>query len=149
MRSSLQNTSPCMHDNVTMVDKCKQGTPTSNMYVNNDFQMGIFYKFERMNSIISSSLGTFTMLSDVCISNLQCKISQLNQGTPPVIMALYLVHLPMGCAQLLNYDITAIGLTEMWIPHTMHSWSCPMTWGKYNCQLDKWILGSFSLKYIS
>ena len=36
-----------MHD-VTMVDECKQGMPTSNMHVNKSFQMNSFHKLESM-----------------------------------------------------------------------------------------------------
>ena len=65
--------SPCMPDDVTLVDECMQRTPTSNMHMNKDFHMSTFHKYESENSIISL-LCMFTLLSEVCVLNLQCEI---------------------------------------------------------------------------
>ena len=78
MRSSPERTSPCIRDDVTMVDECKKGTPTSNTHVNNDFQKSMFHKFENVNSIVTS-MCTFTMLTELCISKSQREIWQLNR----------------------------------------------------------------------
>ena len=83
-----------MHAQWCHNDKCKEGTPMLNTYMNSDFQMSIFHLYQSMNNIISS-LSTFTILSEVCISNLQCKIWQF-RGIPTTILPLYLEYLPMG-----------------------------------------------------
>ena len=49
-----------MCDDVTMTEKYKQGTPTSNTHVTENFQMNIFHKLESINDIIPS-LCTFRM----------------------------------------------------------------------------------------
>ena len=51
----------CMDDDVRMVDDCKQGTPTGNKHVNDDFQMSTFHKFESAISIIQHV--SLTMMS--------------------------------------------------------------------------------------
>ena len=43
----------CMRDNVTVIDECKQDTPTSNTRLNKDFQISKFHKFETMKITMS------------------------------------------------------------------------------------------------
>ena len=100
------------HDG-TMVDEYKYDRTTPNTHTNKDIQMSPFHKFDSANNVIPS-LYRFEVLYKVCIWNLQNEIRQLNRDIPTVIVTLYLIHLPMGCApnaQLLNDDVTAIELS--------------------------------------
>ena len=106
-RYSPKGMSPCMHDDVTIIDECKQGTAlTSNIHVNNAIQMSIFRKSESANSIISS-LCEFTMLSKVCISDLQREKwqSHCDRGA---IFSTFTRGLCACNARLVNDDVSAI-----------------------------------------
>ena len=58
--------SRCMHDGLTVIGKCEQGTPTPNTHLTRDFQMRAFHEFERVNST-RPSLCTSTILSELWI----------------------------------------------------------------------------------
>ena len=51
----------CVCDNVTSADKCKQGTPTSNIDLNQNLYMDTFHKFVSFDIIIPA-LRTFRMI---------------------------------------------------------------------------------------
>ena len=78
---SLYQKAPCMCDDVTMLNKWKRGTPTSNTNANKNFQINICNKFESINSIIPP-LCMSRKLSEVVIFNLWSETWQLNQGNP-------------------------------------------------------------------
>ena len=43
-----ESSSPCMRNDVTMVDKCKHGPPTLDVYVNKNFQTNTFDTFDNI-----------------------------------------------------------------------------------------------------
>ena len=101
-----EDTSPCMHGNVTMVDECEQGTPTSYTYVNKKFQMNSLHRRECMNSDIPS-LCTFIVLFEMYLQSAKWKLTILNQVIPVNF-------------KLRHNDNRVILLADKAIPQTTH-----------------------------
>ena len=77
-----------MDDNVRMVDDCKQGAPTGNTHVNDDFQMSTFHKFESAISIIPHV--SLTMMSEQSSSPIGGEGNSLNYAR--LIVVEYIIN---------------------------------------------------------
>ena len=101
-RPSSGITLPCMRDGISMVEECKQGTPTAKTHVNNDFQIYTFDEFKSMN---------ITIIYRHCARSQYCRtVFQIYNvtydleigGIPTAFAAPYLEHLSVGGAPIMH-----------------------------------------------